>query len=697
MKYFRQLIVSACISISFAYAAHPEKTGLHLSFHERVAATYAILAQGESEEIKTDILNRAKNYFIATFNLPPQVVKVSNFGEFLELYKGPWPNMESVSLDIEALERKGPQPVQIFEAKSPRVQNQIERYLSWRKSQLFQMLTSKKGILDFLQKENIKDPSTAHVLPPSMDDRDLQRWLYEKGDALIGKKIRELDEIGEKIADSSLGAGLDTTTKITLQTILSEYFSRLSPASKKLIISSYLGGDLLSSDLKKFEIMVQNSGPQFQKLLQVMARQANLSPEILEIFRTLESSVRAVPWEQVQQILKAEEGRVKFTYFERKPLGIGTMAQVHRAKFVSQGKRQDVVVRFIKPGIEKRVREDQRILSEIAEILDANEEFQKMGMPKMKPVVQDITQTVMAELKQDETLARQKLAATRYNQSVPLTIPGYKNEIEFHVPEIFEEGPDSKILVQKLVIGNKLDKEIKPYENLAPEIKRAIIEQMARIWVYEAIFGGGFYHSDLHQGNFLVQITDPKIIVNILDYGMGGVISKKLQGQAMLLGAGVELLDPDIIYRSYWDISVKGQNTVSAQQFKFMVADKVSNILSGREPRLTLEKWTAWAMKSGVQLPYEFFSLNRGLVIINKLLEDSGSKLSVQSLMRSLARRHPFYIYKKLVVENKMSHRSLIKLGWMDLKSKLESPVKMPPNQAEPIRCEEIFLRSFGV
>jgi len=697
VKYCIQFILSTYLSISIAYAANPEKAGLHLSFHERVAVTYAILAQGESEEIKRHIINRAKNYFIATFKLAPQVVKVSNFGEFLELYKGPWPNMESVSLDIEAIERKGPQPVQIFEAKSPRIQNQIERYLSWRRSQLFLMLTPKNGISASFQKENTKDPSPAYGLTPPMDEGDLQKWLYEKGDALIGIKIRELDKIGEKIADSSLGAGLDTTTKITLQTILSEYFSRLGPASKKLIISSYLGGDLLSTDLKKFEIMVQNSGPQFQKLLQVMARQENLSPEILEIFRTLESSVRAVPWEQVQQILKGEEGRVKFTYFERKPLGIGTMAQVHRAKFIFQGKRQDVVVRFIKPGIEKRVREDQRILSEIAEILDANEEFQKMGMPKMKPVVQDITQTVMVELKQDETLARQKLAATRYNQSVPLKIPGYKNEIEFHVPEIFDGGPASRILVQKLVIGNKLDKEIKPYENLAPEIKRAIIEQMARIWVYEAMFGGGFYHSDLHQGNFLVQITDPKIVVNILDYGMGGVISKKMQGQVMLLGAGVELLDPDIIYQSYWDISVKERNAVSAQQFKSMVVDKVLNILSGKEPRLTLEKWTAWAMKSGVQLPYEFFSLNRGLVIINKLLEDSGSKLSIQSLMRSLARQHPFYIYKKLVLENKLSHKSLMKLGWIDLKSKLKSSVKTPPNQAEPIRCEEIFLGRFGI
>lgn len=685
LKQFKFIFVLILILGRGAWAILPEATGLHLSFEQRLAMTYALLAQGESQEKKEEILSRAKKYFLQVSQTPVQTLKVKNFDEFLRSFKGPWPNTHSVVLDVDIIEKQGPHSLTVFASDSARVQRQIDRYLEWQQNQIKGRLAIERDMSPS-SLSSMNEKIAGLLVNPQMH-KMFEQWALEQSETLIADRMTELDRVGEKVAASGFAQQQDATMRIFMQTMFSEYFSRLSSASKKLIISSYLGGDLNVSDIKKFEIMVQNSGPQLQKLLQVVARQTDLSPEMLEVFRGLENSVREVPWVQVESLLATENANFKFTYFERKPLGVGTMAQVHRAKISMNGERKDVVVRFIKPGIADRVEEDRLILLKVAEILDSNPEFRKTGSPKLEPIIQDITSTVTAELSQEDTIARQRLAKTRYEKTVLMRTTEYKNDLEFHVPAVFSGKGKSQFMVQELVIGKKLDKESALYANLVPGLKRGIVEEMAKVWSHEVLFGGGFYHSDLHQGNFMIQVADPKIRVNILDYGMGGVISPELQRQVMVLGAGTELGSAELISRAFWKISQLDRNSINEMQFRALVGERLRLIKDGKEIKTSLESWTAWAMDSGLRLPFEFISLNRGIVIVNKLLQDSGSNLSVTKILKSLARTQPVFVYKTFVLEEKISHSDLVKLGWSELKNMLEDDTV----RGRAVRCEAVF------
>lgn len=691
LKQFRMLFFLLLVLARFSWAATPESTGLHLSFEQRLAVTYALMAQGESDANKQAILNRAKKYFTAVSQAPVQTVKVKNFQEFLANFKGNWPNTHSVALDLEIIEKQGPRPMVIFAADSARIQRQIDRYIEWQMNQVQQMANDEKSISAYTL-ESVSEKIVTLTANPQAQEI-MEKWALSQSEALLADRMNELDRVGEKMAASGFAQQQDATMRIFLQTMFSEYFSRLSPASKKLIVSSYLGGDLQIGDVKKFEIMVQNSGPQLQKLLQIVARQADMSPEMLEVFRGLENSVRPVPWVQVEELLGTEKNNYKFAYFERKALGVGTMAQVHRAKIIVNGERTDVVVRFIKLGIAGRVEEDRIILGKVAKILDANPEFRKTGAPKLEPIIEDITATVTAELNQEDTIARQRLAKTRYERTVLMKTPEYKNFIEFHVPAVFAGKDKSQFMVQELVIGKKLDKEAKLYAESVPQLKKGVIEEMAKVWAHEVLFGGGFYHSDLHQGNFMIQLTDAKIRVNILDYGMGGVISPALQRQVLVLGAGIELGSEDLIARSFLKISQQGKNTINESQFRALVRERLRLIKDGKETKTSLENWTAWAMDSGLRLPYDFISLNRGIVIVNKLLQDSGSKMSVTSILKYHARTSPAYIYKVFAIEENISHKDLSRLGWSELQKVLRGDeVSAAPVQAGSVlRCEMVF------
>ncbi|WP_413293381.1 AarF/UbiB family protein [Bdellovibrio sp. HCB185ZH] len=687
-KFLKTTLLVILMSLGVVAQAAPKDTGLYLSFEQRLAVTYALMASGESLEQQEKILDRGIKYFQAVSQKPVQDVEVKSFNEFLAAFRGQWPDTQSVNLDLDLIEKDGPRPMQIFKATSYRVQRQIDDYIDWQSEQLKAMAEKTAGGKEALVSPLIMTRALELLNKSGEGHKALKYMFLQNSDKLFQGHLKEFDRIGEKIATSGLAATQDPSVKIVMQTMLSEYFARLSLNSKKLIVSSFLGGDIRADDMHKFEVMVQNAGPQLQKLLQIVARQGDLSPEMTIVFKRLEDAVRPVPYRQVEELLKAERQNYEFIYFEQKALGVGTMAQVHRAKILLNGHRQDVVVRFIKPGIEHRVQEDSRILKEVAEILDVNPALMKSGMPKISPLVSDVTATVTAELSQEDTVSRQKFAATRYNQEVFMDTPGHKNVIEFHVPEIYPpRGSKTKLMVQEMVLGQKLDKEAKQWSDVVPQLKQGVVEALVRLWGTETLFGEGFYHSDLHQGNFLVQFGDEKIRVNLLDFGMGGKITRELQDNILLLQTALTLQDAKLIGQSLWDISNKSANSVTEAKFKSLVTAKVKLGFKTKEDA-SADEWTKWALNHGLRLPYDFININRGLTILKKLLEDSGSKKDLTQIMSKVAILRPRQVIGTLVGKDRLSTLELVESG---RRAFLSKPLPPAPKPAAAISCSRVF------
>lgn len=671
---------------SLAWGAPPSP--LRLSFEQRVALSYALLGHGLSTSEQELISDRAQAYFKRSLTTEAKKIQVASFEDFLKHQTGAWPNTNSLKLDLEIIERTPVRsPFNTYAAKSPRVQKQIDAYLAQQMVDLYKFGGVDQYIIknsSLINPNKIFSMTRALFINPNLRQQ-IVRTIWGEVQGLLDSQVRELEHLGQRISESHMAKSSDKMMQILLQTVFGEYFAELGPDSKKLIMSSYLGSDLKMNEMQKFELMIQNSGPQLQKLLQIVARQADMGPQMTAIFQKLESSVREVPWVQVQEILRAESGLYKFSYFEQKPLGVGTMAQVHRAKLdLGQGNEANVVVRFIKPGMELRIAEDDRILKRVAQRLDANPAFLAAGGPRMVPLVQEATKTVMAELSQPETMNRQELGARAYNRSLFLDTPEHKNALEIHVPRLFNPSAGSRLMIQEMVFGSKLEKEAQRFSETIPSLKKGIAEAVATMWSKEVLFDGGFYHSDLHQGNFLVQVTDPVIRINILDFGMGGVLSRSLQNQVLLLAVGIDTFDAKLVTDAFWKISgpISG-GVLTRAQLQKEVAKTMTAILEGHRPAMDFEKWTIWLTDRGMILPYDFVNLNRGFVILNKMLADSGSQLDTTKIMRQLAFKNPLNIYHRFAVEEKISKTNILKMGLAEVDSIGFVPA---------LRCEKIFL-----
>ena len=104
---------------------------------------------------------------------------------------------------------------------------------------------------------------------------------------------------------------------------------------------------------------------------------------------------------------------------------------------------------------------------------------------------------------------------------------------------------------------------------------------------------------------------------------------------------------------------------------------------------VSAEEWTKWALNHGLSLPYDFININRGLTIMKKLLEDSGSDKNMTDIMTKAAMKKPWQIYKTLVGKDALSTWELLEAGRREIFGKAlpEAPKALPV-----VSCQAVFL-----
>src|SRR5262249_39715928 len=93
-----------------------------------------------------------------------------------------------------------------------------------------------------------------------------------------------------------------------------------------------------------------------------------------------------------------------------------------------------------------------------------------------------------------------------------------------------------------------------------PLIYRPLSEELVRLWLKEALLGSGFFHMDLHQGNVLAKIgsdhpmllfqVDGLITLNLLDFGMTGLLPPELRAAFMKIDSSIKAKDSRGVIRS---------------------------------------------------------------------------------------------------------------------------------------------------
>ncbi len=266
---------------------------------------------------------------------------------------------------------------------------------------------------------------------------------------------------------------------------------------------------------ERIRLALETLGPIFIKFGQILSTRRDLLPDdMADSLKQLQDNVQPFSGEQAQLLI--EKGLKKsikqvFSSFSIEPLATASIAQVHAAQLYN-GK--DVIVKVIRPGIEKTIRKDIQLMKQLAQWLERYWDDGKRLHPIQ--LVEDYEKTIYDEL----DLQREAANASQIRRNFP------DSEL-IYIPEVFWDYTNQHVLVMERIYGIPVA-DVDALKTAGVNLK-ALAERGVEIF-FTQVFRDSFFHADMHPGNIFVSTANPQKPQYIaIDFGIVGTLSHEDQ------------------------------------------------------------------------------------------------------------------------------------------------------------------------
>lgn len=262
---------------------------------------------------------------------------------------------------------------------------------------------------------------------------------------------------------------------------------------------------------ERLRLALETLGPIFIKFGQILSTRRDLLPDdMADSLKQLQDNVQAFSGEHAKNLIeKGLNKRVEqvFASFSIEPLATASIAQVHAAQ-LQNGK--EVIVKVIRPGIEKIIHKDIQLMMLMASWL---ERFWADGK-RLHPVqlVEDYEKTIFDEL----DLQREAANASQIRRN-------FLDSDLIYIPEIFWDYTNQHVLVMERIYGIPVA-DVDALKAAGVNLK-ALAERGVEIF-FTQVFRDSFFHADMHPGNIFVSAEKPQQPQYIaIDFGIVGTLS----------------------------------------------------------------------------------------------------------------------------------------------------------------------------
>ena len=248
-------------------------------------------------------------------------------------------------------------------------------------------------------------------------------------------------------------------------------------------------------------------GPIYVKFGQILSTRRDLLPDdIAEELCKLQDRVPPFPGDRAQAIIEQALGDSVdqlFAEFDATPLASASIAQVHAARLKTG---QQVVVKVLRPGIEKTIGRDIRLLYTIARLARRYSNDARRLRPV--EVVEEYDKTIHDEL----DLMREAANAALLRRN-------FSGSDELYVPEIHWDYTRNNVMVQERIYGTPVDQVEEHQRN---GISMEMLGRRGVEIFFTQVFRDNFFHADMHPGNIFVAPDGRYIGV---DFGIMGTLT----------------------------------------------------------------------------------------------------------------------------------------------------------------------------
>ncbi|MCA1905889.1 MAG: hypothetical protein LDL11_04775, partial [Desulfarculus sp.] len=304
----------------------------------------------------------------------------------------------------------------------------------------------------------------------------------------------------------------------------------------------------------RLRMVAEDLGPTFVKLGQLMSQRPDLLPAgLVYEFRKLQDQVTPESPAVIRQAVDKALGRPLeevFAEFSPEPLASASLAQVHRARRIDDGRWVAVKVR--RPGIIPKIEADLALLAGIVKTLSQHLEFlENYDLPGL---VAEISQNLRQELDFSREARNLRTARVRLADHRRIIIPAPHGDIS---------GPS--LLVMDLLHGQRLDQA-----GLDPE-QRAEAARLLATSILDQVLVHGFFHADPHFGNLLVSQEPDGVRLALLDWGLVGRLTPRMRYLVGDMLSAVVAQDASEMVRVLTEMGVApgtGENPALAQDLE---------------------------------------------------------------------------------------------------------------------------------
>lgn len=272
------------------------------------------------------------------------------------------------------------------------------------------------------------------------------------------------------------------------------------------------------------------------KLGQVLSTRADLLPPAYQTELTkLQDRTPAVPSSQIHSVIVEELGVVAadaFATFSDEPLAAASIGQVHAAT-LEDGTA--VVVKVRRPGVEALVEDDLALLRDLAAVAARRSRLgERYDLPEL---AEEFSQTLRSEL----DYLQEARNAERFAEM-------FAADPAIHIPTVYRQTTTARVLTLERIEGIKID-DVAALD--AAGIDRTQVAARVTHMILTMVFEHGFFHADLHPGNFFVE-TGGRI--GLIDFGMVGSLTQRTRERLVDLLLAITARDADSLVDAFLDL-----------------------------------------------------------------------------------------------------------------------------------------------
>ncbi|HEY9135204.1 MAG TPA: 2-polyprenylphenol 6-hydroxylase [Pseudomonadales bacterium] len=272
-------------------------------------------------------------------------------------------------------------------------------------------------------------------------------------------------------------------------------------------------------------------GPVFIKLGQMLSTRPDaLPPAIIHQLELLQDQVPPFDSDVSIAIIETELKKPiteLFLEFEREPMASASVAQVHAARLLGG---EEVVVKVIRPGIAKTIKQDFAILLTASRWLEQIwPEIRRFHPHK---IVGNYQKIILSELDLDIEASN----TAKFRRS-------FKDSNLLYVPDICFDYSTRNVMVAERIYGIPVtDTDTMRQRGVDMQV---LAERGVQIF-FTQVFKHNFFHADMHPGNIFVDISNPEQPRYIsIDCAIAGSLSK--QDQLFMARGILALLQQDYL------------------------------------------------------------------------------------------------------------------------------------------------------